>query len=143
MVTVHVPVPEQAPDQPLNIYPDVGAAVSATDVPLLYVEEHVEPQEIPAGLLVTVPFGEVTERVKVGMVVKVAVTLVFAFTVITHEPVPEQPPDQPVNVEPLAAATDKVVEVPAVTVEVHVVPQLIDPPVMVPVPVPVLATDTV
>ena len=55
-VTVHVPVPEQPPPlQPVKVEPVAGAAVKATAVPLAYVATQVEPHEIPAGLLVTVP----------------------------------------------------------------------------------------
>ena len=52
---LHVPVPEQAPDQPTNTLPAPGVAVSVTVVPLLKVAVQVEPQLIPAGLLVMVP----------------------------------------------------------------------------------------
>ena len=54
-LTVQLPVPWQAPDQPLKVDPEAGVAVSTTAVPLLNVAEQVEPQLIPAGLLVTVP----------------------------------------------------------------------------------------
>ena len=36
IVTVHVPVPEQPPDQPVKVDPEAGAAVSVTGVPELY-----------------------------------------------------------------------------------------------------------
>src|SRR2546422_11377199 len=69
-VTVQVPVPEHpAPLQPLKVEPAAGAAVKVTAVPLAYVAEQVAPQEMPAGLLVTVPVpGPVllTVSVKVG-----------------------------------------------------------------------------
>jgi hypothetical protein len=55
IVTVQVPVPEQAPDQPVNMEPLAGAAVSVTLVPEAYNAEHVVPQLIPATLEVTVP----------------------------------------------------------------------------------------
>jgi len=55
-VTVQVPVPEQPPPlQPLNVDPAAGAAVKVTTVPLAYAAMQVAPQEMPAGLLVTVP----------------------------------------------------------------------------------------
>ena len=55
-VTVQVPVPEQPPPlQPLKTEPAAGAAVKVMAVPLAYVAAQVAPQEIPAGLLVTVP----------------------------------------------------------------------------------------
>ena len=50
-----VAVPVQAPDQLVNVEPADGTAVKVTDVPLLKFAEHVLPQLIPAGLLVTVP----------------------------------------------------------------------------------------
>jgi len=53
--TVHGPVPEQAPDQPTKIEPRPGVAVSVTVVPAANDVEHVNPQLMPVGLLVTVP----------------------------------------------------------------------------------------
>jgi hypothetical protein len=55
IVTVHGPVPVQAPLQPVNADPAFGVAVSVTTVPLTKSALHVAPQLIPAGLLVTVP----------------------------------------------------------------------------------------
>ncbi len=55
VVTVHVPVPEHAPLQPVNVEPDAAAAVRATEVPLLKLALHVLPQVIPAGDEVIVP----------------------------------------------------------------------------------------
>jgi hypothetical protein len=56
IVTVQVPVPEQPPPvQPVNVAPAEGVAVSVTALPLLNVAEHVAPQLMPAGALVTVP----------------------------------------------------------------------------------------
>jgi hypothetical protein len=59
-VTVQAPVPEQPPLQPLKVLPEVGVAVSATEVPFANDAEHVAPQLIPAGELVTVP-GPLTD----------------------------------------------------------------------------------
>jgi hypothetical protein len=53
--TAHVPVPLQAPDQPANVDPVLGVAVSVTGVPLVKLALHVVPQLIPEGLLVIVP----------------------------------------------------------------------------------------
>lgn len=55
MVTLHVEVPLQAPDQPAKAALAAGAAVSVTAVPALNAARQVEPQLMPAGLLETVP----------------------------------------------------------------------------------------
>jgi hypothetical protein len=54
-VTLQVPVPVQAPDQPAKVEVVFGAAVSVIRVPLVKLAPHVAPQLIPAGLLVIVP----------------------------------------------------------------------------------------
>jgi hypothetical protein len=54
-VKVHVPIPLQAPDQPANVEPVLGVAVSVTDVPLAKLALQVGPQLMPDGLLVIVP----------------------------------------------------------------------------------------
>ena len=54
--TVHGLVPEQPPPlQPVKVKPAAGVAVSTTAVPLANEAEHVAPQAIPLGALVTVP----------------------------------------------------------------------------------------
>jgi len=55
MVRVQVPVPEQAPPQPLKLEPLAEAAVRVTLVPLVKLAEQVDPQLMPAGELVRVP----------------------------------------------------------------------------------------
>jgi hypothetical protein len=55
MVTEHVPVPEQAPLQPLNVLPAAGCAFRETTVPLAKFAEQTLAQLMPAVLLVTVP----------------------------------------------------------------------------------------
>jgi hypothetical protein len=55
IVTVQVPVPEQAPLQPPNTAPVPGVAVRVTVVPTLKSWVQALPHEMPAGLLVTVP----------------------------------------------------------------------------------------
>lgn len=55
IATVQAPFPLQAPPQPLNTDPLLAVAVNVTLVPLLNPALHVLPQEIPAGLLLTVP----------------------------------------------------------------------------------------
>ena len=83
-VTWQVLVPEQPPpDQPVNVEPDPGVAVSVTWVPFANCAEHVEPQSIPAGELVTVPDPEpALETVSVRWTgANVAVTVVSELSV--------------------------------------------------------------
>ena len=55
-VTLHVPVPEQPPPlHPPKVDPEFAVAVSVTAVPLAKLAEHVEPQLMPAGELLTDP----------------------------------------------------------------------------------------
>lgn len=54
-VTLHVPVPLQPLPHPPNVEGAVGVAVSVTTVPAGKVAVQVEPQLMPAGLLVIVP----------------------------------------------------------------------------------------
>lgn len=64
-VTVHPPVPAQAPPHPVNADPWAGATVRATAVPETKLVEQVLPQLIPAGLLIIVPPADgfaLTER---------------------------------------------------------------------------------
>ena len=70
IVTLQVPVPVQPPLQPVKVEPAAGAAVKVTTVPVVKAVEHVAPQEIPAGLLVTVPLpAPALETVRAGPVV--------------------------------------------------------------------------
>jgi len=55
MLTVQLPVPVQAPLQPVNVEPAAGAAVRVTLVPELKFALHVAPQLMPVGDEVTVP----------------------------------------------------------------------------------------
>jgi hypothetical protein len=50
-----MPVPLQAPPQPVKLHPAAGVALSATCVPVAKLALHVEPQLMPDGELVTVP----------------------------------------------------------------------------------------
>jgi len=54
-VTLQEPVPLHAPDHPAKVEDELGDALSVTAVPLAKVASQVEPQLIPAGLLVMVP----------------------------------------------------------------------------------------
>jgi phage tail protein X len=81
-VTTQVPVPVHPPPlHPANVEPSAGLAVSVTCVPLAKLAEHVDPQLIPDGLLVTVPDpvpALVTVSVKPLPELKVAVTVTSA-----------------------------------------------------------------
>jgi hypothetical protein len=56
IVVLHVPVPLQPPPlQPAKTDPEAAVAVRVTVVPFSNDREHVDPQLIPLGLLVTVP----------------------------------------------------------------------------------------
>src|SRR5438552_11410798 len=69
MVTAQVPVPVQAPLQPVKVEPAAAVAVSVTEVSLGTANEQVVPQSMPGGELVTEPEPEpafVTVRVCVG-----------------------------------------------------------------------------
>jgi hypothetical protein len=54
-VTLQLPVPLQAPLQPVKVEPLAGLALSATAVPAAKLALQADPQLIPLGLLVTVP----------------------------------------------------------------------------------------
>ena len=55
MLAVQLPAREHAPDQPVNVEPGAGLAMSVTLVPETKVALQVLPQSMPAGPLVTVP----------------------------------------------------------------------------------------
>src|SRR5881396_1313528 len=146
IVTMQVPVPEQPPPlQPVKVELASGVAVKVTAVPLANGAEHVAPQAIPAGLLVTVPAPApalVSVRVK-DCTANVAVTEVAAFTVTMQVPVPEQPPPlQPVKVELASGVAVRVTAVPTVNEAEQVAPQEIPEGALptVPLPTPVLVT---
>jgi len=139
-VTVQVPVPEQPPPlQPVNVEPAVGVAVSVMAVPLAYAAIQVGLQEMPKGLLVTVPSPEpalFTLSVN-ACTAKLAVTVVAALSVTVQVPVPEQPPPlQPEKLEPVAGVAVKVIAVPLVYEAAHVVPHEMPAGALVTAPVP-------
>ena len=74
---------------------------------------------------------------------KVAVTAVFAFSVIWQVPVPLQAPLQPANVEFVPAVAVSVILVPDAKFALQAVPQLIPEGLLVTVPVPVPASETI
>src|SRR5437773_3784240 len=146
-VTVQAPGPEQPPPvQPLKVEPPAGAAVSVTAVPLAKLAAQVAPQVMPAGLLVTVPAPvPALETVSVKVCrVKVAVTVVAPESVTVQGLVPAQPPPlQPLKVEPAAGAAVSVTAVPLVKLAAQVAPQLMPAGLLVTVPAPAPALETV
>lgn len=138
IVTLHVPVPEHAPDQPEKSEPLVAVAVSVTLVPKAYACEHAEPQLIPAGLELTLPEPDpdlFTVSVS-GRSEKVAVTALACVMLTEHVPVPEQAPDQPEKAEPAPGVAASVTVVPKAYACEHVEPQLIPETFEVTVPEP-------
>src|SRR3989442_8386680 len=134
-VPTQAPVPEQPPPlQPVKVELASGVAVKVTAVPLANGAEHVTPQAMPAGLLVTVPAPApalVTVRAK-DCTANVAVTAVAAFNVTMQVPEPEQPPPlQPEKVEPAARGAGKVAAVPLAYGAAHVAPQAMPAGVLV------------
>ena len=55
MITLHVPIPEQAPLHPAKVEPAAAVAVSVTAVPVAMDAEHKPGQDMSGGLAVTVP----------------------------------------------------------------------------------------
>ena len=150
-VTLQLPVPVQAPDQPANVELAFGAAVSVTIVPLVKLALHIAPQLIPEGLLVIVP-APVPELWTVSwkevggggaLAVNVAVTAALPVKVTLQLPVPVQAPDQPANVEVAFGAAVSVTIVPLVKLALHIAPQLIPAGLLVTFPAPVPALWTV
>ena len=148
IVSVHVPVPEQSPVQPAKVLPAAGVAVRMTTVPEVKLAEHVEPQLIPGGLLVTVPVplpALDTSRVRCSPddVVNVAVTEWSRSIVSVHVPVPAQSPDHPTNVKPGEADAVNVTTVPLSKLAEQVEPQLIPAGLLTTMPLPSPAFVTV
>src|SRR5207249_11056562 len=78
------------------------------------------------------------------MSVNVAVTVVAALRVTVQAPGPEQPPPlQPLKVEPAAGAAVSVTAVPLVKLAAQVAPQVMPAGLLVTVPAPVPALETV
>jgi hypothetical protein len=142
IVREQVPVPEQAPDQPVKVYPLEGTAVRVTPVPYENVVEQVPGQEMPAGELVTVP-PPVILTVSGSVEANVAVTLLAAFIVSVQPPVPEQAPDQPEKPYPLEGAAVRVTPVPYENAAEQVPGQEMPEGELVTVPLPLTPTVSV
>ena len=108
MTTVHdelVPL-QPAPLKPLNVDPLAGVALIVTLLPVANSAAHVPGQEIPLGLLVTMPMPlpptvTVSRSVETATLNR-AVTVALLFT--KQAAVPEQAPLHPANTEPAFAA---------------------------------------
>jgi hypothetical protein len=144
--TVHVDVPLQAPDHPANAEPDLGAAVSFTDVPVRILVEQVVPQLIPEGLLVTVPAPVpvlcTTSRTGGFVKLNCTMTVALAFRVKVQPAVPPQASYYPPNVELESGVSVSFTTVPLGKSKPHVVGQLMPAGLLVtvPAPSPVLCT---
>src|SRR5512132_2772931 len=100
---------------------------------------------MPVGLLATMPEPDVVTVSGYEIRLKLAVIATFVLVAIVHGAVPAHPPPvHPSNVEPGAGAAVRVTSVPWVNVAAHVLPQLMAAGVLVtvPLPVPVLLTET-
>jgi hypothetical protein len=151
MTTLQVPVPVQAPLQPVKVEPVDAAAVRVTVVPLVNALLQLLLHPIPLGEDVTVPAPvPLVVKVRVYVVVdelrvKVAVRLLAASTTRVQFPVPAQAPLQPVKVEPEAGVALRAMLVPEVKEALQVLPQStpFGLEATVPLPVPALVTATV
>jgi hypothetical protein len=124
-VTVHVPVPVHAPDQPAKVEVPLGLAVKVTTVPVAKLAAQVAPQLMPARDEVTVPSPEpalLTVR-SYGIHVKLAVTDLAASTVTVQDPAPAHAPGQPAKVEVPSGAAARVTAVPVTKSAEQVVPK--------------------
>jgi hypothetical protein len=122
-------------------------AVAVRDTPDLAKNdaEHVVPQEIPFGVLLTLPLPRppfATVRVTVGRNLKTAPTVLTADMVTEHVPVPLHAPDQPAKVESDAGLATSFTTKPEVKLAEQVEPQLIPDCELdtVPEPVPLRVT---
>ncbi len=117
-VIAQLPVPVQAPLQPVKFQPEAGVAVSEIPVPTGHAFEHCvlpAPHEIPAGVLATEPPASgVTLTLSVGWAasLKFAPTVESALSVTTQAPVPLQAPVQPAKLKPAAGLGVSVITVP-------------------------------
>ena len=138
IVTAHVPRPVQAPDQPANVEPGAGVAVSVTAVPNEKVAKQVAPQSMGGGVELTLPKplpAFATDRPN-DWSVNTAPTLFAASIVTLQSPVPEQAPVQPLKLEPALGEAESDTIVPAVKGALQAAPQKMPAGVEVTVPLP-------
>ena len=147
-MTVHVDLlPEHAPDQPTNFDFAAGFAVSVTERPESNDAEQVEPQLMPDGEDVTVPFPSpflVTVRRWVDAVNLAVTSRDRVMDTMQTLAVPLQSSDQPTNVDPLAGVAVNVTVTLAANRASHVLPQSIPlgDDMTVPFPFPLLSTSS-
>lgn len=147
IVTVQLPVPLQAPPQPVNAEPAAGFAVRVTTVFAAKPAEQVAPQRMPAGTLVTEPEpvpAWLTDNVNCGT--KRAITEASVVRATVHVPTPAQAaPLQPAKDDPGPGVAVSTTEVPTLRAAEHVLPQLMPAGelVIVPAPPPLSATVSV
>jgi hypothetical protein len=112
ILTEHPPVPVHAPVQPVNDQPGVGDADSVTVLSVANIAEHVAPQLMPAGWLVTVPLplsvtasGNCVGRVRTNVALT-SYVLPGSIGSIVHLSSPHEP--KPSNAEPGSALANNV-----------------------------------
>ena len=133
---VRLPVPSELPEALLE---PLQAPEAVQEVAFVTVQRKVVDSLYPIEVLSAL-------RSTVGAIaLNVAVTLLFAVIETGQEPVPEQAPDQPANIEPETGLAVRVTEVPWANEAEQVPPQLIPEglEVTVPEPVPDLETERV
>ena len=112
MSKVQLAVPVQAPDQPMNVEPVAGLAVSVTVVLAGKVAVQVLPQLMPLGVLVTEPVPEpslVTVMVLLTALASNCALTLRAWSMLTVQlAVPLHAPVQPAKTDPAVAVAVKV-----------------------------------
>jgi hypothetical protein len=140
IVTSHVePVPLQPPPlQPAKVELVAGVAVSLTCVPRLKGALQVDPQLIPGGILVTVPFpARLTINTGALAAAKFAVTFWLALSVNTHvELVLRHAPVHPTKDELVPAVAVRVTAVLSPKLALQVCPQVMPEGLLLTLPWP-------
>ena len=121
IVTTQLPVPEHAPVQPLNCWPEAGTAASVTLLPCANNAVQALPQLMPAGLEPTEPLPPTVTVNRWVTGTKVAETPRAAVIATVHVvALPLQPPPlHAENRKPLAAAAVRVTEAPSSNAALH------------------------
>jgi hypothetical protein len=113
-VTLQSAVPvHPAPLQPVKVNPGAALARKDTVLPETKLEEQVDPQLIPEGVLVAIPFPFFATLSVTSFMAKLAVQVLFA-SILTEPSEQSECPVQPVNFEFDAGRAVKVTTVPDV-----------------------------